>query len=134
MVRVFCNSTLVLRRLKGDSCIWKRRLHCLSWSIAAYGECDSPGFRVVLIQVPAVNKTGAGSFDRLRRGVMVRMRSVESPLKVQWRVVVGIEGCIQRRLRIPTSLDSVDVFGDVRVLLIYLLDLLILCKLWMSPH
>ncbi|KAL0812212.1 hypothetical protein Bca101_068655 [Brassica carinata] len=37
------------------------------------------------------------------------MRRVESPLKVQWRVLVGIEGCLHRRLRILTSLNSVYV-------------------------
>ncbi|KAL0713140.1 hypothetical protein Bca4012_020118 [Brassica carinata] len=39
-----------------------------------------------------VNKTCSGSFYRLFCGVMVRMRRVESPLKVQWRVLVWIEG------------------------------------------
>ncbi|KAF2588607.1 hypothetical protein F2Q70_00041722 [Brassica cretica] len=53
---------------------------------------------------------------RLRRGVMVRMRRGESTLKVQWRDLVGIEGCLQRRLRILTSIDSVYMFGDVRLL------------------
>ncbi|KAL0652419.1 hypothetical protein Bca4012_095110 [Brassica carinata] len=37
------------------------------------------------------------------------MRRVESTIKVQWRVLVGTEGCVQRRLRILTSLDSVYV-------------------------
>lgn len=37
------------------------------------------------------------------------MRRVESPLKVQWRVEVGIEECVQLRLRILTSRDSVYV-------------------------
>ncbi|CAN6917286.1 unnamed protein product, partial [Brassica oleracea] len=47
-----------------------------------------------------VNKTFLGNLYRLRRGVMVRMRRGESTLKVQWRDLVGIEGCLQRRLRI----------------------------------
>lgn len=63
---------------------------------------DSSGFGVVLIQLPAVNKACLVSLYRLRRGVMVRMRPVESPLKVQWRVVVGIEECVQQQLRILT--------------------------------
>ncbi|KAG5409799.1 hypothetical protein IGI04_006118 [Brassica rapa subsp. trilocularis] len=46
---------------------------------------------------------------------LVRMRRVESPLKVQWRVEVGIEECVQLRLRILTSLDSVYV---LRVLIV----------------
>ncbi|KAG5399548.1 hypothetical protein IGI04_014155 [Brassica rapa subsp. trilocularis] len=58
-----------------------------------------------------VNKKFPGSFYRLRRGVMVRMRRGESTLKVQWRDLVGIEGCLQLRLRILTSLDSVYMFG-----------------------
>ncbi|KAF3492521.1 hypothetical protein DY000_02056715 [Brassica cretica] len=74
-----------------------------------------------------VNKTFPGSFYRLRRGVMVRMRRGESTLKVQWRDLVGIEGCLQRRLRILASLDSVYMFGDVRVRLVYLAAPLSLC-------
>ncbi|KAF2541096.1 hypothetical protein F2Q68_00029225 [Brassica cretica] len=35
------------------------------------------------------------------------MRRVESTIKVQWQVLVGIEGCVQRRLRILTFLESV---------------------------
>ena len=74
-----------------------------------------------------MNKTFPGNLYRLRRGVMVRMRRGESTLKVQWRDLVGIEGCLQRRLRILTSLDSVYMFGDVRVRLVYLAAPLILC-------
>ena len=74
-----------------------------------------------------MNKTFPRSFYRLRRGVMVRMRRGESILKVQWLVLVGIEGCLQRRLRILTSLDSVYMFGDVRVRLVYLATPFSLC-------
>lgn len=74
-----------------------------------------------------MNKTFPGNLYRLCRGVMVRMRRGESTLKVQWRDLVGIEGCLQRRLRSLTSLDSVYMFGDVRVRLVYLAALLILC-------
>ncbi|KAF3598777.1 hypothetical protein F2Q69_00036790 [Brassica cretica] len=35
--------------------------------------------------------SNVGSFCRLHRGVMVRMRRVENPLKVQWIDLVGIE-------------------------------------------
>ncbi|KAF3531864.1 hypothetical protein DY000_02042566 [Brassica cretica] len=35
------------------------------------------------------------------------MRRVESTIKVQWQVLVGIEGCLHRRLRILTFLESV---------------------------
>ena len=59
--------------------------------------------------------------------MMVRMRRVENSFKVQWRDLVGIEGCLQRRLRILVSLDSVYMFGDVRVRLVYLDAPLILC-------
>ena len=84
----------------------------LEWLLSSYG---------------CVNKKFPGSFYRLRRGVMVHMRRGESTLKVQWRDLVGIEGCLQRRLRILTSLDSVYMFGDVRVRLVYLAAPLSLC-------
>ncbi|KAL0648280.1 hypothetical protein Bca4012_046571 [Brassica carinata] len=39
--------------------------------------------------------------------MLVRMRRVENSFKVQWRDLVGIEGCLQRRLKILTSFSSV---------------------------
>ncbi|KAL0748519.1 hypothetical protein Bca101_030521 [Brassica carinata] len=52
--------------------------------------------------------------------MMVRMRRVENFFKVQWRDLVGIEGCLQRRLKILTSFSSVICIGDVRVLPVHL--------------
>ncbi|KAF3606885.1 hypothetical protein DY000_02049446 [Brassica cretica] len=57
--------------------------------------------------------------DGFAVGVLVRMRCVENPFKVQWRVLVGIEGCLQRRLRILTSLASAG-FTDGSALGYYL--------------
>ena len=38
------------------------------------------------------------------------MRRVERTIKVQWRVLVGNEGCVQRRLRILTSLSIMLIY------------------------
>ncbi|KAF2550212.1 hypothetical protein F2Q68_00033360 [Brassica cretica] len=53
-----------------------------------------------------VNKTFPGKLYRLRRGVMVRMRRVESTLKVQWRDLVGIEGLSRCSSHIVLMVDE----------------------------
>ncbi|KAG5384327.1 hypothetical protein IGI04_035797 [Brassica rapa subsp. trilocularis] len=104
------------------------RLSCGCGSASCLGLGVLPLFiRVNPGVTGCVNKKFPGSFYRLSRGVMVRMRHGESTLKVQWRDLVGIEGCLQRRLRVLTSLDSVYMFGDVRVRLVYLTAPLSLC-------
>ena len=114
-----------MRGSEGDRCISERLLHC--WLIAAVLIVIVMDLEWLLSSYGCVNKKFPGSFYRLRRGVMVRMRRGESTLKVQWRDLVGIEGCLQLRLRILTSLDSLYMFGDVRVRLVYLAAPLSLC-------
>lgn len=85
---------------------------------------------MVFIQLPVV---------RIRREAVIGFvwsngaYEAREPIKVQWRVLIGIERCIQQRLRILTSLDSVFYVGDVRVVPVYLPDLSFWCYLWMSP-
>ncbi|KAF3605022.1 hypothetical protein DY000_02050459 [Brassica cretica] len=69
------------------------RLSCECGSASCLGLGVLPLFiRVNPGVTGCMNKTFPGSFYRLRRGVMVRMRRGESILKVQWLVLVGIEG------------------------------------------
>ncbi|WZY76494.1 hypothetical protein YC2023_022878 [Brassica napus] len=64
-------------------------------------------------------------FDGQSLCELVRMRRVESPLKVQWRVEVGIEECVQLR-----SLCGVGAgFTDGSALGYYLETQLIRCAL-----
>ncbi|KAL0833714.1 hypothetical protein Bca101_085603 [Brassica carinata] len=49
---------------------------------------------------------------------MVRMRRVENSFKVQWRDLVGIEECLQRRLKILTSFKCVMFIFWLRVVLV----------------
>ncbi|KAL0756288.1 hypothetical protein Bca101_093956 [Brassica carinata] len=48
---------------------------------------------------------------------MVRMRRVENSFKVQWRDLVGIEGCLQRRLKILTSFMCIMFIFWLRMVL-----------------
>ena len=76
------------------------------------------------------------------------MRRAESTIKVQWQVLVGIEGCVQRRLKILTFLESVYalmmlvcvrstsmIFSSVLFVDVFSLGMPVLeCKVVLSSH
>ncbi|WZZ27930.1 hypothetical protein YC2023_011331 [Brassica napus] len=57
-----------------------------------------------------------GSLCRLRRGMMVRMRRVENPLKVQWIDLVGIEGQSLCSSQIVLIVDELSLVLGVYVM------------------
>ncbi|WZZ53363.1 hypothetical protein YC2023_053470 [Brassica napus] len=112
----------------------RETFHPLRCSTGTFLSFSAEQFLAQAMRSLKLGETNVLLRTRLRRGVMVRMRRGESTLKVQWRDLVGIEGCLQRRCRQIKSPCFDEAIEYLKLLQLQVQTLAVMNGLGLNPQ